>query len=292
MEPGRRFTHKYSFLEPKLEELRKLSTLVMDGDGVAKRHGRVLYILSTKVVEGLLNTLVQFYDMVYRCFTFSYYQLLPTLEEYANLVGIPVSNKISFTSLEEIPKSKEIASILHLKKTEATYFATAGSMAAFEDILALLVYGLVLFPNINNFVDVNAIWIFMIKKPILTLLGNTYHSIHLRTDNRKGIIVCCASFLYRWFISHLLDTRAFWDNKECLRWSQRIIYLTSYDIEWYSHDYFYTKIIDSCGRFSNVPLLGTQGGINYNPILARRQMGYPLNDKPGNLLVEGFFSMI
>ncbi|XP_058741116.1 uncharacterized protein LOC131613464 [Vicia villosa] len=94
-----------------------------------------------------------------------------------------------------------------------------------------------------------------------------------------------------WFISHLLETPAFWDNKECLIWSQRIMSLTSSDIVWYSHDYFYAKIIDRWGEFSNVPLLGTKGGISYNPVLARRQMRYPLNDKPGNLSVEGIFFM-
>ncbi|KAI5406175.1 hypothetical protein KIW84_052787 [Lathyrus oleraceus] len=48
-------------------------------------------------------------------------------------------------------------------------------------------------------------------------------------------------------------------------------------------------IIDSCGEFSNVPLLGTCGGINYNPILARRRLGFPLKDKPNNVMLEGVF---
>ncbi|KAI5414183.1 hypothetical protein KIW84_058354 [Lathyrus oleraceus] len=50
-----------------------------------------------------------------------------------------------------------------------------------------------------------------------------------------------------------------------------------------------TKIIDSCGEFSNVFLLGTCGGINYNPALARRRLGFPLKDKPNNILLEGLF---
>ena len=48
-------------------------------------------------------------------------------------------------------------------------------------------------------------------------------------------------------------------------------------------------IIDGCGEFSNVPLLGINGGINYNPALARRQFGYPMTDKPGNIFLEGIF---
>ena len=62
--------------------------------------------------------------------------------------------------------------------------------------------------------------------------------------------------------------------------------LTNDDIFWYNRVYDGVQIIDSCGEFSNVPLLGTCGGINYNPILARRQLGFPLKDKPNNILLE------
>ena len=37
-----------------------------------------------------------------------------------------------------------------------------------------------------------------------------------------------------------------------------------------------TKIVFSFGGFPNVPLIGTRGCINYNPILAIRQFGYPM----------------
>ncbi|KAI5448414.1 hypothetical protein KIW84_015723 [Lathyrus oleraceus] len=65
--------------------------------------------------------------------------------------------------------------------------------------------------------------------------------------------------------------------------------LTNDDISWYDRAYDGVQIIDSCGEFSNVPLLGTCGGISYNPVLARRQLGFPLKDKPNNILLEGVF---
>ncbi|XP_050897268.1 uncharacterized protein LOC127104098 [Lathyrus oleraceus] len=61
------------------------------------------------------------------------------------------------------------------------------------------------------------------------------------------------------------------------------------NIVWYSRDYDGVSIIDSCGGFSNVPLLGTKGGISYNPILALYQLGYPMRDKPKNIHLEGLF---
>ena len=58
--------------------------------------------------------------------------------------------------------------------------------------------------------------------------------------------------------------------------------LTNDDIVRYDSTLSSLDIIDSCGEFSNVPLIGTQRGINYNPDLARRQLGFPLRDKPNN----------
>ncbi|KAI5436525.1 hypothetical protein KIW84_022861 [Lathyrus oleraceus] len=236
---GRRNTKKYSFRCPDLNELRKLSSFVLDPLDLKQHHGKLLFVLSLDVVEGLLSVLVQFYDPLYRCFTFPDYQLVPTLEEYAHLLGIPVSDKVPFSGLEEIPKSHIIVEALHLKKLEidadlvkkggiigltfefligkATVFAQVGSMDVFEAIFVLLIYRLALFPNIDYFVDVNAIRIFLIGNHVRTLLG------------------------------------------------------------------------DMCGEFSNVTLIGTQGGINYNPALARRQLGFPLRDKPNNTQLEGLF---
>ncbi|XP_050878584.1 uncharacterized protein LOC127082391 [Lathyrus oleraceus] len=172
---------------------------------------------------------------------------------------------------------------------KAFIFAEADNKDAFEAIFALLIYGIMLFPNTDEFVDVNAIRIFLIGNPIPTLLGDTYHSIHHRTKKGGGTILCCASLLYKWFISHLPRSRLFRENPQKLRWSQRFMSIDQGSIHWYDPYYDVGVIIDNCGEFSNVPLLGVHGGINYNPILARRQLGYPMTDKPDNLLLSGFF---
>ncbi|KAI5404320.1 hypothetical protein KIW84_051466 [Lathyrus oleraceus] len=258
MERQRRNTKKYSFRQPDLKELRNLTSYVLDPLGFKAHFGKLLSLLTTQVDEGFMSVLVQFYDPLYRCFTFPDFQLLPTLEEYAYLVGIPILDQLSFSGLESIPTSQEIADMLHMDASlvgahmttkggiqglpfefliaQATMYGKAMSEDAFEAIFVLLIYGLVLFPNIDKFVDVNAIRIFSTLNPVPTLLGDTYFSLHMRNAKGGGTI-----------------------------------------------------IIDSCGEFSNVPLLGTCGGINYNPILARRQLGFPLKDKPNNILLEGVF---
>ena len=114
MDYGIRNSKKYSFRCPDLKELGKLSSFVLDPLDFKQRHRKLLYVLSADVVEGLLSVLVKFYDPLYCCFTFPDYQRMPTLEEYAHLLGIPISNKFPFSGLEEIPRSHLIAEALHL----------------------------------------------------------------------------------------------------------------------------------------------------------------------------------
>ncbi|KAI5391402.1 hypothetical protein KIW84_076271 [Lathyrus oleraceus] len=256
MDCGRRNTKKYNFRCTNLKELRKLSSFVLDPLDFKQCHGKLLSVLSADVVERLLSVLVRFYDPLYRCFTFPDYQLVPTLVGYACLLGILVSNKVPFSGIEEIHRSHIIAEALHLKK-EATSFSQAGSVDAFEAIFVLLIYGLALFPNIDGFVDVNAIRIFLIGNPVPTLLGDMYFSLHLRNSKDGGTIVCCVPLLYKWFISHLPQTPAFMENEQCLRWSQILMSLTNDDIVWYDSALGSLEIIDCCGEFSNVPLIGT-----------------------------------
>ncbi|KAI5421281.1 hypothetical protein KIW84_044926 [Lathyrus oleraceus] len=295
MDKQRRNTKKYSFKQLDLKELRNLTSYVLDPLGFKARHGKLLSILATQVDEGLMSVLVQFYDPLYRCFTFPDFQILPTLEEYAYLVGIHILDQFPFSGLERVPTSQEIVDLLHIDESlvgahltnkggiqglpseflivQATMYGKAMSEDAFEAIFVLLIYRLVLFPNIDKFVDVNAIRIFSTLNPVPTLLGDTYFSLHMRNAKGGGTIVCCLPLLYKWFILHLPQTVAFKKNKGCLRWSTRLMSLTNDDIFWYNRVYDGVQIIDSCGEFSIVPLLGTCGGSNYNPILARRLKG-------------------
>ena len=208
-----------------MKELRNLTSYVLDPLEFKVHHGSLLSILATQVDEGLMSVLVQFYDPLYRCFTFPDFQLLPTLEEYAYLVGIPILDQVPFSGLESIPTSQEIADMLHIDESlvgahmttkggiqglpsefliaQATMYGKAMSEDAFEAIFVLLIYGLVLFPNVEKFVDVNAIRIFSTLNPVPTLLGETYFSLHMRNAKGGDAIVCCLPLLYKWFISHL-----------------------------------------------------------------------------------------
>ncbi|XP_058721983.1 uncharacterized protein LOC131593496 [Vicia villosa] len=186
------------------------------------------------------------------------FQLVPYLEEFSHLLGLPVLNQIPYTGKEEDPKLEVIAGALHLPRSEvekvwiskkeysglpldflyekAEIFAKASSMDALEAVLSLLIFGQVLFFHYDKIVDVAAIKIFLSKNPVPTLLGDLLHSIHFR-------------------------------------------------------EFEITLLFDSCGEFPNIPLLGVRGGITYNPILARHQFGFALKDKPRSLYLSSeYFS--
>ncbi|XP_058761873.1 uncharacterized protein LOC131635276 [Vicia villosa] len=139
-----------------------------------------------------------------------------------------------------------------------------------------MIYGIVLFPSRENFVSLAAICVFMNKNPVPTLLADAYFSIHSRSKKGGYVVDSCLPLLYQWFMLHLPVRGPFVLKKSSLKWSDRIVNLTSYDIRW---NYCVGKIwniITSCGQYPNVPLMGTRGCISYNPTLAYRQLGYAM----------------
>ena len=64
---------KYSFRKPDLTKLRELGHQVTNLKKFRESHGRLLDLLRVNVEDGILETLVQFYDPVYHCFTFPDY---------------------------------------------------------------------------------------------------------------------------------------------------------------------------------------------------------------------------
>jgi hypothetical protein len=113
-------TKSYKFMEVDLASLRDLALKIEDPTGFRQRYGDLLTILRTNVDEKLVHTLVQFYDREYRCFTFPDFQLVPTLEAYSSLTGLPIAKGAPFTGLEHPPMPLVIAKDLYLKTTDVS----------------------------------------------------------------------------------------------------------------------------------------------------------------------------
>ena len=120
---------------------------------------------------------------------------------------------------ERVPRPEEVAAVLPLTKEEvlANWETRSGvkgflvkflvskandfwndlDFKAYEDILALLIYGMVLFPNPDTFINVDSIRIFISWNPVPTLLGDILQQLYARTARRRGTLWCCAPLLVR-----------------------------------------------------------------------------------------------
>ena len=170
--------------------------MVTDQTGFRNCHGRLLSILNTKFDEGVLKTLVQFYDPRYHFFTFPDYQLVPTLEEYSYLMDRPVLEEVPFSGLKEALSASAIAKALDHKTSEiaasitpkvkiqgltskfllskAYTCASTNQTHAFESILALLIYGLVCnTPFSQHKINIKNIRVFHHKRSITFNLQNS-----------------------------------------------------------------------------------------------------------------------
>jgi hypothetical protein len=180
----------------------------------------------------------------------------------------------------------------YLEKKAVGYVKTS-EWKKLNDVLALLIYGIVLFPKIPDFIDLYALNIYLAvqideENPVPTLLADVYYSLDLRHEKKGGVILCCIPLLYTWFMSHYLRKGSFIEYQDNYNRPEKIKSLTENSITWYLREHKVDGIIFNCGDFPSVPLIGSKGCINYNPTLALRQLGYPMLEKPDDKSLEGF----
>ena len=103
MEPER--THEVEGLKKKLRvkvvendlaDLRELGQKLraVQRTIFKNRYGNLLGLLEVQVQIHAITGLVQYYDHPLRCFTFCDFQLVPTFEEYAQILDMPIDKVI------------------------------------------------------------------------------------------------------------------------------------------------------------------------------------------------------
>jgi len=90
---------------------------------------------------------------------------------------------------------------------KAKALADQGEWTSFIDILALLVFGTILFPNVDRLVDLRAIDAFLDyyhnkESPVIAVLADAYDTFDLRCQKSSARIVYCMLDLYVWLVSH------------------------------------------------------------------------------------------
>ncbi|XP_050919500.1 uncharacterized protein LOC127137045 [Lathyrus oleraceus] len=255
MTTPRRNTFSLKYKEPKLDSLKGLiSDLTLNKcDDFEKDYGKILSLLTKKVDYGIISSLAQYYDPSLRCFTFADFQLVPTLEEVERIVGLKLKDFNPFPMLEEevVPKKIDLALSISVPIVLANWvekggfkgftmrffeelalkFKKEGNWNAFYVVLALLIHGIVLFPNIEKFMDHVVEEVFLSGNPVPFLFADIYHALHARHEKRGGTFLCCDHLLYTWFMQHIPEKGPFMAKE--LKSPQRLASLTASSIRWY-----------------------------------------------------------
>ena len=103
MESLRRKTIQLNLVRipPQLEER---TSKIPENSLFSERHGRLLNLVNSNIEEDMVKFLFQFFDPLNHCFTFLDYQLVPTLEEFSQLLRIPILHQLPYNGTEREPK--------------------------------------------------------------------------------------------------------------------------------------------------------------------------------------------
>lgn len=96
-----------------------------------------------------------------------------------------------------------MGSLERLSKPKHWALEEAKKWETFNYFLALLIYGVVLFLDIDGFIGIPIIYIFLSKNPVPTLFADVYYYHHVRHEKRKGMVMCYAPLIYTWLMSHM-----------------------------------------------------------------------------------------
>jgi len=66
----------------------------------------------------VLTALAQYYDPPLRCFTFSNFQLVPTIEEFEQILDLPLEGKVPYKHLEQHASMPVIARFMKIHPAE------------------------------------------------------------------------------------------------------------------------------------------------------------------------------
>ena len=166
-----------------------------------KRYGKIWDLAMIDVSIEAMASLTQYYDQPLRCFTFGDFQLVPTVEKFEEILGCPLGGRKSYLFSGFYPSMARIAKVLkisaqeldrvkqnrngvvgiprkHLEEHEKA-LADQGEWASFIDVLALLVFGVVLFPNVDGLMDLATIDAFLAyphskERSIVAILADAY----------------------------------------------------------------------------------------------------------------------
>ncbi|KAK8975478.1 hypothetical protein V6N11_069908 [Hibiscus sabdariffa] len=281
-------------------------------------YGDIAHLLYVQVDETMLQALIQFWNPGYRCFTLNGKDLMPTVEEYTELLRIPnvkegqiytkpdkACNRVVMLS-QLAGRSDQWAEGLFSKKGEShcfPWYSIAEITRTYPDsykkahLLAVAIYGLVLFPRILGYIDVAIFEVFNQFQyhisPVPAILAETFLSLNVCRQLEGGRFRGCAPLLYVWIKSHFWKTpretlyginlmnfsplkeflEKVWDEVDSTKWVEAFRNLQEQYLVWKVSWLRCRKFLYKCYDHDWLMLLGLWGGIGCAPLLVSRQFG-------------------
>ncbi|KAL5133926.1 hypothetical protein HKD37_03G007182 [Glycine soja] len=283
-----------------------------------KVYGNILDLTTTEVFTEAVASLAQYYDHPLRCFTLGDFQIVPTVEEFEEILGCPLGGRKPYLFSGFHPSLSKITAVVgdsareldRMKQTQngivglprkylegkARDMANQDEWVPFADTLALLIFGVVLFPNVDGLVDLATIDAFLAyhhskESSVVAILADLFDTFDRRCEKNSARIVCCLPALCVWLVSHLfrqdirhpcpLQSYCSCVEKRRVDWDQYMAGIGGSTINWFPRwKEGKEGVLFSCEDYPNVSLIGTRGCINYNRALAIRQLGYPMRGEP------------
>ncbi|KAG8490491.1 hypothetical protein CXB51_013607 [Gossypium anomalum] len=189
-------------------EFQELRDIWAQWDDEAKQlfyqnYGDLPYLLDIKVDKHLFRAMVQFWNPAYSCFTFGEVDLVPTLEEYTTLLRCPKiqGNKAYVRAANLSTFVKKLMMIIGMSEQwAAARIQQKGDSKCIPwvslrdlilahpdvkrrvDVLALSIYGLVIFPKAMGYIDEAVADLFdrlgKQNTPVPAILAETFRSLN------------------------------------------------------------------------------------------------------------------
>ena len=283
-----------------------------------KKYGGILNLLNINVDVLALKVLARYWNSSLRCFEFPDLDLTPTIEEYACMTGLSLKkDSVVYFHYPHTTSDAEIArkfgEVLGIPANQIKVCGHVGARGlkmgfledymkqlqdkgdweTFKKVLALTIYGLVLFPSTLNIVDHAALDVFQAvevggRNPVPAILAETFLTLNFIQQKGKGTVRCCIHLLYVWIMTHLYAGNRLDVDSDPLRGFNQISLSPRNKEEWKEEfnsagkegfrwvcPWFHKKkgdVVFSCGDFPNVPLIGPHGCVTYTPAIALKQL--------------------
>ncbi|RDX61892.1 hypothetical protein CR513_59831, partial [Mucuna pruriens] len=187
------------------------------------RYGKILDLVEIEVQSEVLSVIAQFYDPSVRSFLFKDFQLAPTLEEYEHILGRPLIDGSPYLYQCNLPSWGRITKLLRVLEMELIkrkqqrsgiegiplsyleekmhFLLEIREWDNLIDVLGLAMYGIILLPHLNDYIDLEAINAFLAtwergSSSVVVVLENTYYSLQRCHDGRGRRLTCCMPALY------------------------------------------------------------------------------------------------